>query len=58
MAYWLATNTSTKTTTGPRFKTKRAAIEYGRRTFSGIFIVWKPKQFEKKDPRIVDTAPE
>jgi len=58
MAYWLATNKSTKETTGPRFKTKRAAVEYGRRTFSGIFIVWKPKQFNKKDPRLVDSPPE
>lgn len=41
MAYWLATDTSTRTTTGPRFKTKRAAIAYARRVFSGIFIVWK-----------------
>jgi hypothetical protein len=58
MSYWLATDTSTKTTTGPRFKTKREAVAYGRRVFNGIFIVWKPKQFKKKDPRIVDTAPE
>lgn len=40
MIYWLA-GKSTKTTTGPRFKTKRDAIAYARQVFSGIFFVWK-----------------
>lgn len=43
MAYWLA-GTNTRETTGPRFKTKRAAIEYARRIFSGVFFVWKVKK--------------
>ena len=31
----------TRNTDGPSFKTKREAVEYGRRVFDGIFIVWK-----------------
>jgi len=47
MIYWLATDKSTKETTGPRFKTKRDAIAYGRKFLSGIFIVWKVDTIKK-----------
>jgi hypothetical protein len=39
---WTA-GTNTRDNNGPTFKTKREAIEYARRTFSGIFFVWKKK---------------
>jgi hypothetical protein len=42
MAYWLA-GTNTKTTTGPKFRTKREAIEYARLVFCGTFFVWQVK---------------
>jgi hypothetical protein len=37
---WTAT-TDTSKKDSPCFRTKREAIEYGRRTFSGIFFVLK-----------------
>ena len=37
---WLV-GTNTAKIDGPSFKTKREAIEYGRRYIHGIFIVWK-----------------
>jgi hypothetical protein len=47
MSYWLA-GTNTRETVGPRFKTKRAAIEYARRVFPGVFFVWKVnKSFDR-----------
>ena len=39
-AKWLV-GTNTKQTTGPAFKTKREALEYGRVNIEGIFFVWK-----------------
>lgn len=37
---WLV-GTNTAKIDGPSFKTKREAIEYGRRYIDGIFMVWK-----------------
>lgn len=37
---WLV-GTNTADTTGPSFKTKREALDYGREHIRGIFFVWK-----------------
>ena len=39
---WLFSDTSTKEPKA-QFRTKRAAIEYGKAKANGIFIVWKDK---------------
>ena len=37
---WLV-GKSTKQSIGPAFKTKKAALQYGRDNVEGIFFVWK-----------------
>lgn len=39
---WLFSDTSTKEPKA-RFRTKRAAIDHGKRFSNGVFIVWKDK---------------
>lgn len=39
---WLFSDTSTKEPKA-QFRTKRAAIDYGKRFANGVFIVWKEK---------------
>lgn len=50
-AKWLV-GTNTKEGTGPAFRTKKAAIAWGREHFSGVFFVWKARVLDWKGARV------
>jgi hypothetical protein len=41
MAFKWLVGCSTKAANGPAFKTKKAAVAWGKENLKGVFIVWK-----------------